>query len=146
MSRAYRLKGLKDGDLIGQARFTDIDCSKDKSLTVQAPADEVDINKIMARIEKGHPVMTSTGEPFYRDVSEFGDLQDAIIKVQEAEELFMQVPAKTRELFNNDPVNFVEFMSDPANTNEAIKLGLALPRTVVPEPPADPAGAPPAPK
>lgn len=116
-----------------------------KSMTVQAPADEVDINRIMARVLKGQPVLTSNAEPFYGDVSEFSGLQESIIKVQEAEDLFMQYPASLREKFENDPVQFVDFMSDPKNTDEAIKLGLALPKPipVVPEPPVIPAVATP---
>lgn len=135
MSLAYRKKGLKDGDLAAQARFTDIDCSKDKGLTTQADANEVDINKIVARVIKGQPVLTSAGEPFYGDVSEFGGLQEAIMKVQEAEELFEQFPADLREKFDNDPVKFVDYMSDPRNTDEAISLGLAKSRPEVVTPP-----------
>lgn len=107
----------------------------EKSLTVQAPADEVDINKIMARVLKGHTVLTSAGTPFYGDVSEFDGLQDALIKVQEADELFMQYPAELRSKFENDPVKFVDFMMDPANLDEAIKLGLAKPKPVEVTPP-----------
>lgn len=137
MSKAYREAGHKDGDLKRQARFTDIDASKD-GMTVQAPTEEVDINKIMARVLKGQPVMTSAGQPFYGDVSEFGGLQEAIMKVREAEELFMQYPADLRERFENNPVKFVEFMEDPENIKEAIDLGLAKARPPevppVPEP------------
>lgn len=140
MSLAYKKKGLKDGDLIAQARFTDIDCSKDVSKTVQADAAEVDINKIVARVLKGQPVLQSNGQPFYGDVSEFGGLQEAIIKVQEAEDLFIQVPADIREKFDNDPVKFVDFLSDPKNTDEAISLGLAKPKPVE-TPPLPEAGA-----
>lgn len=138
MSEALRKAGIKDNEREKVARFVEI---KDfgKSMTVQAPADEVDINKIMARISKGLPVLTSDNEPFYGDVSEFDGLQDALIKVQEAEDLFMQYPAGLREKFDNDPVKFVDFMSDPANTDEAIKLGLALPRPVISPPAPEPA-------
>lgn len=134
MSLAYKKAGYKDGDLIAQARSTEV---KDfgKSMTVQAPTEEVDINRIMARVLKGQPVLTSDAQPFYGDVSDFDGLQESIIKVQEAEDLFMQYPASLRERFENDPVQFVEFMSDPKNTDEAIKLGLALPKPVVLPPP-----------
>lgn len=128
MSRDY--KGVKPT----------VDCSKDKVLTVQADANEVDINKLVARALKGHPVMTSAGEPFYGDVSEFGGLQDAIMKVQEANELFAQYPWNIREKFDNDPVKFVEFVGDPKNKKELVSLGLAVPdpKAEVPEPPVVP--------
>lgn len=99
------------------------DCSKDKILTVQAPASELNINSIVARILKGGTAPVYGGKPFYGDVSEFDGLQDAYIKIQEAEDLFMQFPAEVREKFDNDPVKFVEFFEDPKNREEAIKLG-----------------------
>lgn len=106
--------------------FPNTDFSNDKIMTVQASKDEVDINKIVARVNKGLAVPVMNGEPFYGDVSEFGGLQDAIIKTQEADELFMQFPADVREHFENDPVKFVEFFADPANLDEARSLGLVV--------------------
>lgn len=121
--------------------FGIVDTSKDPVLTTQADRDDVDINKIVARMLKGAQLPpTLAGEPFYGDVSEVSDLQDAYIKIQQAEEMFMQHPADVRERFNNNPVEFVEFFEDPANLDEAIKLGLAVKR---PDP--APAPIPPAP-
>lgn len=127
-----------------------VDCSGEPPMTVQASRDEVDINRIVARIEKGLAVPVLAGEPFYGDVSMLDGLQDALIKVQEADQLFMSYPADIRERFENDPVKFVEFMSDEKNTEEAIKLGLAIKRPEIEEtsPPKGGddkgAGAPPA--
>lgn len=102
----------------------------DKSLTVQSPKDEVDINKIVARVQKGALLPELAGQPFYGDVSQISDLQDAIIKVQEANALFMQYPAELRERFQNDPVKLVDFFADDANIEEAVELGLAQKRPV----------------
>lgn len=117
------------------------DFSKDKGVTVQADRDDADINKIIARFQKsGQLPPTLRGEPFYGDVSEFGDLQDSIMKIQEAQELFMQYPADLRERFENDPVQMLEFLADEGNRKEAEELGLVVPRPVVtpPVPPAEP--------
>lgn len=137
MSLAYRKSGLDDDDREAAARFTEIDFSKTKSLTVQSPTEEVDINKIMARINKGQNVLTSQGQPFYGDVSDLGGLQEAFIKAQEAEDLFMQFPADVRERFENDPVQFVEFFENPNNMKEAVELGLVKIKPV-PEPAKNP--------
>lgn len=137
MSLAYRKAGLDDDDREAAARFVEVDFTKSKSLTVQSPTEEVDINKIMARVAKGQTVLTRIGEPFYGDVSEFGGLQEAYMKVQEVEDLFMQFPADTRERFDNDPINFVEFLEDPNNRAEAEKLGLVN-KKPVPEPASSP--------
>lgn len=124
--------------------FGIIDTSKDPVLTTQADRDEVDINKIVARIYKtGQMPPMLGGEPFYGDVSEISDLQDCYIKIQEAEDMFMSQPAEIRERFEHSPVKFVEFFEDPGNLEEAIKLGLAQkrPEPVV-TPPVPPVGAP----
>lgn len=121
MSRAFRESGLVPDEA---RRFCDIDGSKEPSLTVQADRNEVDINRIVARIERGLAVPVLQGEPFYGDVSTLGGLQEAIMKVQEAQELFMQYPAEVREKFENDPVKFVSFFEDEKNREEAEKLGL----------------------
>lgn len=144
MSLKLRKAGIKDGDSFDVARFCEVE-DFGPSMTSQAATEETDINRIMARVNKGLPVLTSSGTPFFGDVSEFGGLQDAIIKVQEAEDLFMQFPAQTRERFENDPVKFVEFMEDPNNFDEAVKLGLAKPKPVENTPPVPEPGVAPKP-
>lgn len=143
MSQAFRESGIlfkDEKDRAKVARFVEV---KDfgPSMTSQSMADEADINKIMARIQKGQTVLTSVGEPFYGDVSEFGGLQEAIMKVQDAEDLFMQYPAELRSKFDNDPVKMVEFLEDPKNLDEAIKMGLAEPKPVPVTPPVPEPGA-----
>lgn len=113
-----------------------VDCSKDKILTVQADRDEADINKIIARFEKAGMISTvNRSEPFYGDVSEYDGLQDAIIKVQNADALFMGMSAQVRERFANDPVQMMEFLADNKNRAEAEGLGMVIKR---PEPPVEP--------
>lgn len=111
------------------------DCTGDPGFTVQADSDEADINKIIARFHKsGQLPPTLRGEPFYGDVSEFGDLQESLIKIQEANDLFMSYPAELRERFENDPVKMVEFLSDESNRKEAEDLGLVVKRPLPPTP------------
>lgn len=135
MSLAFFKAGIDGDDREAVARFCEVDFSKSKSMTSQAMADEADINKIVARVIKGQTVMAPDGEPFYGDVSEFGGLQEAIIKVQEADELFMQVSAEIREKFDNDPVKFIDFLANPDNMDEGRKLGLIKDKPKPIEPP-----------
>lgn len=123
------------------------DCSNDKGFTVQADAEQADINKIIARFNKsGQLPPTLRGEPFYGDVSEMGDLQECLLKIQDADNLFMSYPAEVRERFDNNPVNLIEFLGDEANRKEAEELGLVVPRPTPPAVPASPPPAVPAPK
>lgn len=121
-----------------------VDCSEDFKagrMAVQADAAEVDINNIVARVQRGAAPPELNGEPFYGDVSEISDLGEAFMKIQAANELFMSYPAALRERFENKPEKLVEFLSDPANLKEAVDLGLAIKR---PDPePAAPSAKPP---
>lgn len=108
---------------------------QDESLAVQASRDEVDINTIVNKyLRTGElPVQRQV---IYADISEMGDLQACLERVSAAEEAFAQLPARIRRYFDNDPVRLVEFAADPANTEKAIELGLALPKPVPPRQPA----------
>lgn len=118
------------------------DFTGDKGFTVQASRDDADINKILARFQKtGQLPPTFNGEPFYGDVSEIGDLQDCLIKVQQANELFMQYPAELRERFDNDPVKLVDFLGNEDNRLEAEELGLVV-KQPQPSIPAEPVAPP----
>lgn len=112
-----------------------VDCSKDKGFTVQADRNESDINKIVARYQRTGSVITNSKQPFYGDVSEFEGLGESIVKVREAQSLFMDFPADVREKFDNDPVRFVDFVGDEKNYDEAVALGIiSKPPEVAPEP------------
>lgn len=106
---------------------TGIDCSNIPSLTVQSDRKQANINSIIKKIEKGHMIdKLSAGTPFYGDVSKFSGLQESIMQVQEAEEMFMDMSADIRKRFHNDPVQLVRFLEDKNNLNEAIELGICV--------------------
>lgn len=112
-----------------------VDCSKDKGFTVQADREDADINKIIQRFEKsGQQARVNSKEPFYGDVSDIGDLAESLMKVQKAQELFMEYEWPIRERFDNDPSKFVEFLEDEGNRKEAEELGIVQKRPVEPSP------------
>lgn len=126
-----------------------VDCKGDLGFTVQADADDADINKVIARYNKsGQLPPVRNGEPFYGDVSDIGDLQESLIRVQAADNLFMQYPAEVRERFDNNPVKMIEFLGDEKNRKEAEELGLVVRREPQPQvgtpasPAVPPVGAP----
>lgn len=133
--------------LYGLQKLT-VDCSGDEIRTVQSERKEADINSIIARFEKSGMVsLLNKSEPFYGDVSEFDGLQDAFIKVEEANKLFMGMSAEIRSRFGNDPVSMISFLADPANRKEAEDLGMVVPPVVpkaeVSAPPASAPSSPP---
>lgn len=99
------------------------------SRTHQAAKRECDINKIMERWQKTG-VMTHLNkyEGRYGDFADVQDYQTSMNQVLEADAMFMSLPAKVRARFGNDPAAFLEFATDPENSDELVKLGLAKPR------------------
>lgn len=94
------------------------------SLTRQSFADECDINKIMSRYLRTGIVPGVVGSGRYADVSDVGDYLEAQLVIDNARFLFEQLPARVRERFNNRPMDMVEFVTQPGNREEAVKLGL----------------------
>jgi hypothetical protein len=56
--------------------------------------------------------------------------------IRQAQEEFMRVPGEIRARFNNDPQQFMEFLEDDRNVDEAVKLGLAVRKAVPVVPPS----------
>jgi len=100
--------------------------------TKQSHKDECDINKILIKYQKtGLLEFVNKNQPQYGDFSGF-DFMNAMNTVAKASEMFDQLPAAVRKRFNNEPGEFMTFVDDPANTDEAIRLGLATKREPAP--------------
>lgn len=99
----------------------------DPSLTQQQFRDETDINNIVDLFMKTGHLPTPVSMPQYVDYEGIFDFQSAMNVVREADENFMRMDAKVRARFHNSPQEFLEFFADPANADEAVRLGLALP-------------------
>lgn len=106
----------------------------DASLTQQQFKEDSDINTIVDRFMKSGVLPTPVNMPQYVDYEGVFDYQTAMNSVRAADEQFMRMDAKVRARFNNSPQEFLAFFADPANTEEAIRLGLAVPQTVVETP------------
>ena len=102
----------------------------DPSLTQQQFKEESDINTIVDRFMKSGVLPTPVNMPQYVDFEGIFDFQSAMNAVRAADENFMRMDAKVRARFNNSPQEFLEFFANPENTQEAIRLGLAIPQAV----------------
>lgn len=100
----------------------------DPSLTQQQFKEEADINTIVDRFLKTGVLPTPDRMPQYVDFEGVFDYQSAMNMVRAADEAFMRMDAKVRARFNNSPQDFLEFFSNPDNADEAIRLGLAVPK------------------
>lgn len=121
----YKLK-KKDGVLVNP---------KLTPRTIQSERDNVNINTIVAKARKqaaaGSLAVSfgPTKRPVYGDFSSALDFQDAQNKVIKVRQHFETLPSEIRNKFQNDAAQYVEFMLDEKNKEEAIKLGL-LPKPV----------------
>ncbi|UOK21020.1 internal scaffolding protein [Chifec microvirus UA13_18] len=111
-----------------------------RSMTQQNFKRECDINFIMKRFEEtGYltdPLKSVTRQPMFGEFHDLPDYQASQDMLNEAEEAFYSLPSAVRKRFSNDPMSFVEFMSDESNLEEARSLGL-----VASEPVLDPVSA-----
>jgi len=94
------------------------------SRTQQHFRDECDINTILERFNITGQLPVGSVQPQYGDFSGITDYQSALNAVMAAQDSFLQLPAKIRAKFDNDPALFVEFASDEANKDEMKALGL----------------------
>jgi len=94
------------------------------SRTKQSFRDECDINTILKRFNVTGQLPVGSVQPQYGDFSGITDYQSALNAVMAAQDSFLQLPAKVRAKFGNDPAVFVEFASDEANKDEMKALGL----------------------
>jgi len=99
-----------------------------ETMTVQHMKDETDLNVIMERYGIGDgsrlPTMdfSKVDPSYYGDFSDATDLRTALQRFDEAAERFMQLPAKLRTRFNNNWHELHDWVSNPANLDEAIEL------------------------
>lgn len=104
------------------------DVPDEVSRTRQEHYKEADINRLVARYAKtgilGNPLDYRQGQ--YGDFSSGEDFAEKMRKVSDAQRVFSELPSAIRTRFANDPKQMIDFLVDPANDAEAIKLGLKV--------------------
>lgn len=100
---------------------------EDESLTQQHFKDDADINVILTRFGITGKLPDNIKAPTFGDFTGPESLMEALEIMREAEDAFMEMPGHVRQRFNNDPIEFMEFVDNNGNREEAIKLGLIFP-------------------
>lgn len=99
---------------------------------------ECDINNILKHYSTTGQVRHMSAKAAmgaYQDLPDSMDYQEALHTVRDSQASFATLPSQVRDRFGNDPSQFLEFMSNPANQDEIIKLGLAMDKRPKQEPP-----------
>lgn len=122
-----------------------VDTSKDGPITQQSGKEDADINVIVERAKRGAlPPVGRDLAPMYGDFTDIPkDLRDCLNMAKLAEDLFMSLDARIRLRFNNDSLEMLDFLNDPANRDEAYKLGLVVKPSLPGVPPVVPSVVPP---
>lgn len=95
------------------------------SMTEQHFKDECDINYIVNRFQETGVMPEGNRQPLFGDFASFPqDLSSSMALYDEAMDRFMQLDAKVRKEFDNDPLKLLQFVSDESNRSRAEELGL----------------------
>lgn len=112
-----------------------------ESMTKQAPAEETDVNLIVARyVKTGDTSALMRVQGSFADVSTIGDFNECMQKIKGAESAFQELPAEIRDYFNNDPGQLADAMSNPARVEELTAMGLLREDKPTSSPATAPAG------
>lgn len=98
------------------------------SMTKQSEMEACDIHNILKQYSPAglqQLIAESQAKGVYTDLPDDVDYQTALNTVLEGERAFATLPSHVRDRFHNNPAEFLEFMADSNNQDEAIKLGLA---------------------
>lgn len=107
-------------------KIAGIDFKKVKSITQQHFKERCDVNYILAKFAKDgalDPNDLSKKMPHYGDYSQVNYLA-ALEVVTRAKADFDILPSSIRAMFSNDVSQMLDFIADPANAEEAVRLGI----------------------
>ena len=98
------------------------------SLTHQSFKDECDVYKIIRKYDRtGLLSHVNTAKALYGDYTTVNEYRESLHIVLAASEAYDSLPAALRRRFI-DPGEFMEFVTNPANHEECVSLGLANPK------------------
>ena len=134
-----RRHGIYDYERVSGLSFNEND-PKSQSRTQQHFKDDADIHTIIDRYTRTglyyDPLNPPTIQPQFGDYTnvDYVNLQNTIAKVNND---FSLLPSEIRRKFNDNPAILLDFLANPENKDEAIKIGL-LPHEVVDTPETTP--------
>lgn len=99
----------------------------DQSLTVQSDAEGTSIEEMIERYARtGNPDILNQRVGTFADVSNVEDYLSCLNTINEANQAFMELPARVRDAFANDPANLIEAMNNPDNREALENLGIVV--------------------
>lgn len=98
-----------------------------ESMTKQSEMDACDIHNVLKQFsQQGFEALVrekaATGQ--YADLPDEIDYQNSLNIVLAAQASFATLPSQVRERFANDPARFLDFLANPDNREDAVRMGL----------------------
>lgn len=106
----------------------------DPTRTQQQFKEECDINTIVMQFGITGQLPNNLRMPIQEEFVDTMTYHEALNKLIEADNKFMELPAEIRSQFQNDAGKFVAYVSDEANVEQCRKWGLAVPERLKNEP------------
>lgn len=107
----------KEGEAAG------LTCADDH-LTVQSFMEDADLNVLAKRFGLNSIPLGPIDPTMFRDTTQDPELRDVLEHQRIAKEYFMALPAKMRTRFHNNMAELWDFVTNPENAEEAVRLGL----------------------
>ena len=86
--------------------------------TKQSFKDSTDINVLVAKAQKGHAIShLNRYGAVYGDFTDIPDLLTAHGRLEQANQIFSELPGEIRREFHQSPQEFFEFVNDPQNSD-----------------------------
>lgn len=117
---ATKRKFRKQSDVVEPVR---IDFEGDPGKTKQAHADECDIDRLVNHYQRTGQMKVSREQGYYGEYTGM-QFHEAMNLVVEAQSKFLELPHQLRNRFRNDPGEFLDFVNNPENLEEARELGI----------------------
>lgn len=101
-----------------------VEFDPDEDMTLKQYADDTDINSIMRRFGVTGQLQTVDRKAIFGDFTGVSDYQEALNLAMVARDEFERLPPLLRKELDNSPAQLERWLSDPANYEQAVKLGL----------------------
>lgn len=129
-NEVQRVLVLEENDIILSKGYCTIfeetgDNAPDKSLTKQKFKNDTDIKTMLKRARKGIQPNFAHGKPTYGGYAGKIEYQDALTKVNRAQEDFNALPSETRNYFHNNPGELIDYLSN-LNSKDKVEKALEL--------------------
>ncbi len=97
--------------------------NNDDPQTIQSDKHLADINQILKDFANTGLEHLDNVDMQFKDVSEIGDYHDVMLEVRKAEETFMELPSKVREIFGHSVEHWLDTAHDKDKRDALVKAG-----------------------